>query len=378
MLREHPAKTTFALVGVPMALSSIALPALNAMICALIGDDDDAYYDDLPDYVRQRNICIKNPFGKGWLKIPLNPATQKVWAMGDAIGAAWRGKRQIDYWGDLGANAVGLFSPVDIYWGDRNDNLSERALSAATSFTPTLIQPLLHSYANRDWKGKPLYNDSRYIDQLPSYAKSFKSDKESLKALSKFLNDVGNSDADSYGRTWHDFAPPGVMEELLYGYTGGYGQLALAAVEGAIAVVSDEAKGNFRWDNMPVVNRLWVEGDPGQTRLNIYRNYRDTAVDFMENVEQRRSQIIREYKEAKRSHDTFAEAEALAKMKQLYDGDYQRYEILNNSDKLFQKYMKGSRIEDVPDFVIKGMLEAIEIVNHPDGEKEEKKSENDK
>jgi hypothetical protein len=376
MLREHPAKTTFALVGVPMALSSIALPALNAMICALIGDDDDAYYDDLPDYVRQRNICIKVP--GGWFKIPLDPATQKVWAAGDAIGAAWRGKRQIDYWGDLGANAVGLFSPVDIYWGDRNDNLSERELSAATSFTPTLIQPLLHSYANRDWKGKPLYNDSRYIDQLPSYAKSFKSDKESLKALSKFLNDVGNSDADSYGRTWHDFAPPGVMEELLYGYTGGYGQLALAAVEGAIAIVSDDAKGNFRWDNMPVVNRLWVEGDPGQTRLNIYRNYRDTAVDFMENVEQRRSQINREYKEAKRSHDTFAEAEALAKMKQLYDGDYQRYEILNNSDKLFQKYMKGSRIEDVPDFVIKGMLEAIEIVNHPDGEKEEKKSENDK
>lgn len=378
MIMEHPAKTTFALGGVPIALSAFALPALNAVICAFIGDDEDAYYDELPDYVRQRNLCIKNPLGRGWLKIPLDPATQKVWAAGDAIGAAWRGKRQIDYWGDLGANAVGLFSPVDIYWGDRNDNLSERALSAATSFTPTLIQPLLHSYANRDWKGKPLYNDSRYIDQLPSYAKSFKSDKESLKALSKFLNDVGNSDADSYGRTWHDFATPGVMEELLYGYTGGYGQLALAAVEGAIAIVSDDAKGNFRWDNMPVVNRLWVEGDPGQTRLNIYRNYRDTAVDFMENVEQRRSQINREYNEAKRSHDTLAQAEALTKMKQLHDGDYQRYEILNNSDKLFQKYMKGSRIEDVPDFVIKGMLEAIEIVNNPDGEKEEKKSENDK
>jgi hypothetical protein len=360
MLKKHPVKTLIAYGAVPYTLAAFGLPILNALLC---GGDDDKYYDELPEYERQRNICIKIPGTKGWFKIPLDPATQKIWAMGEATGAVMRGKKEFNLWNDIGANFVGLFSPVDIYWGDKNQNIVQRALSVGSSFTPTLAQPLLHTFANRDWKGKPLENNSRYLDHLPSYKKAFKSDKTSLTELSKWMNEWANEDADTYKVGPLDFASPGVMEELLFGYTGGYGQAALAAVETAWSLVSDEARGKFQWDKQPIINRFWVEGNPGQTKRTVFMNYNKEVGDFMEEVEQRRSAINRDIKNAAIKQDDTDYGKAVdARTKFFNSTDWKKYLKLKSDDAQVRQEAKGG-IENASDVTISAMLEAIEMIH---------------
>ena len=360
MLKKHPVKTFIAYGAVPYTLAAFGLPLLNALLC---GGDDDKYYDELPEYERQRNICIKIPGTKGWFKIPLDPATQKIWAMGEATGAVMRGKKQFNLWNDIGANFVGLFSPVDIYWGDKNQNIVQKALSVGSSFTPTLAQPLLHTFANRDWKGKPLENDSRYLDHLPSYKKAFNSDKTSLTELSKWMNEWANEDADTYKVGPLDFASPGVMEELLFGYTGGYGQAALAAVETAWSLVSDEARGKFQLDKQPIINRFWVEGDPGQTKRSIFMNYNREVGDFMEEVEQRRSAINRDIKNAAIKQDDTDYGKAVdARTKFFNSTDWKKYVKLKATDAQVRQEAKGG-IENASDITTSAMLEAIEMIH---------------
>ena len=361
MLKKHPVKTLIAYGAVPYTLAAFGLPLFNALLC---GGDDDKYYDELPEYERQRNICIKIPGTKGWFKIPLDPATQKIWAMGEATGAWMYGKKDVSsLLSDIGTNFTGLFSPVDIYWGDKNQNIVQRALSVGSSFTPTLAQPLLHTFANRDWKGKPLENDSRYLDHLPSYKKAFKSDKTSLTVLSKWMNEWANEDADTYKVGPLDFASPGVMEELLFGYTGGYGQAALAAVETVWSLVSDEARGKFQWDKQPIINRFWVEGNPGQTKRTVFMNYNKEVGDFMEEVEQRRSAINRDIKNAAiRQDDTDYGKAVDAREKFLNSTDWKRYIKLKAADAQVRQEAKGG-IENASDITISAMLEAIEMIH---------------
>lgn len=360
MLKKHPVKTFIAYGALPYTVAAFGLPLLNAWLC---GGDDDKYYDELPEYERQRNICIKIPGTKGWFKIPLDPATQKIWAIGDATGAVMRGKKQFNLWNDIGANFVGLFSPVDIYWGDKNQNIVQRVIGVGSSFIPTLIQPLAHVGANRDWKGKPLENNSRYLDHLPSYKKAFKSDKASLTELSKWMNEWANEDADTYKVGPLDFASPGVMEELLFGYTGGYGQAALAAVETAWSLVSDEARGKFQLDKQPIINRFWVEGDPGQTKRSIFMNYNREVGDFMEEVEQRRSALNRDIKDAAIRQDDTDYGEAVdAREKFFNSADWKKYVKLKTTDAQVRQEAKGG-IENASDITASAMLEAIEMIH---------------
>ena len=355
MLKKHPVKTLIAVVGLPMATSAIFLPMLNAALC----DDDDKYYDELPYYERQRNMCFY--VGGRWIKIPLDPLTQKFWALGDVIGASFRGKHTIRFSEDILPHVLGIVSPVEINWGDETQSLAERGVQVASSFAPSALQPLLRVYANRDWKGKPLYNDSPYKKHLPSYRKGFKNDSPFLTEVSAWTNTLWNPDADTGKKGPLDFAPPGAIEELLAGYFGGYATAPLAMIDGLLFA----KKGGVRTSNIPVVGRFVVDSSPGQINRTVLMNYNKDVKSFMDEVKQRESALKSDMEKAAKSTDDEAYAKAVASLRKLYGSDdYMKYDIMKNmADKVVQDHLKVFDVEDMPDNIIEVMKQSIALIH---------------
>ena len=355
MLKKHPVKTLIAVAGLPMAASAIFLPMLNAALCG----DDDKYYDELPYYERQRNMCFY--VGGRWVKIPLDPLTQKFWALGDVLGASFRGKHTIRFSEDILPLVLGIVSPVEINWGDETQSLVERGAQVASSFAPSALQPLLRVYANRDWKGKPLYNDSPYKKHLPSYRKGFKNDSPFLTEASAWMNTLWNPDADTGKKGPLDFAPPGAIEELLAGYFGGYATAPLAMIDGLLFA----KKGGVRTSSIPVVGRFVIDSSPGQINRTVLMNYNKDVKSFMGEVKQRESALKSDMEKAAKSTDDEAYAKAVASLRKLYGSDdYMKYDILKNMvGKVVQDHLKVFDVEDMPDNIIEVMKQSIDLIH---------------
>lgn len=363
MLKKHPIKTLIAVAGLPPVMAGALMPWINVLVSAIVGGDEDKediinkYYDELPYYERQRNMCFYR--GGQWTKIPLNPLVQPFWALGDALGASFRGKHTIRFSEDILPHVLTIFSPVEIDLGNANQSLIERALRAMISFTPSSVQPGLRVNANRDWKGKPLYNDSPYKKHLPSYRKGFKNDSPFLTEVSAWMNTLWNPDADTGKKGPLDFAPPGAIEELLAGYLGGYWGTSQATIDGLLFA----KKGGVRTSNIPVVGRFVIDSSPGQINRTVLMNYNKEVKSFIDEVKQRESALKSDMEKAAKSTDDEAYAKAVASLRKLYGSDdYMKYDIMKNMvDKVVQDHLKVFDVEDMPDNIIEVMKQSIDL-----------------
>lgn len=365
MLKKHPIKTLIAVAGLPPVMAGALMPWINVLVSAIVGGDEDEediinkYYDELPYYERQRNMCFYR--GGQWTKIPLNPLVQPFWALGDALGASSRGKHTIRFSEDILPHVLTIFSPVEIDLGNANQSLIERALRAMISFTPSSVQPGLRVNANRDWKGKPLYNDSPYKKHLPSYRKGFKNDSPFLTEVSAWMNTLRNPDADTGKKGPLDFAPPGAIEELLAGYLGGYWGTSQATIDGLLFA----KKGGVRTSNIPVVGRFVIDSSPGQINRTVLMNYNKEVKSFIDEVKQRESALKSDMEKAAKSTDDEAYAKAVASLRKLYGSDdYMKYYIMKNMvDKVVQDHLKVFDVEDMPDNIIEVMKQSIDLIH---------------
>jgi hypothetical protein len=190
-IKRRAIQTAFALPAMSMAL---------AMLNRIVGGDDEdeeSYYDKLPDHVRHHNLIIPNlASGKegDFLMIPLPYGFNFFTAFGDNTLRAILGKESLS---SLAISTVsiglGSFSPLgspDI--ADEDAEWFDHALR----FGPTIAQPIVDLALNRNFAGFPVYKEPWISGSTPqpdsqSY---FSNVNPIIKGLTSGLNTLTGGD----------------------------------------------------------------------------------------------------------------------------------------------------------------------------------------
>ncbi len=240
-----------------------ALGAINAMLHALLDDDDD--YLDMPDYERRNNLLLG---GKGnYFKWALPQESRVFYAMGDILVndmiLGRNPQKKTRGVGDI-LEAVGDIMPIN-------------PMNGLRGVVPQALVPAFENLQNEDYKGAKVYNEPRWLSEeeqkrTPKYTMAYSNTGRQFVLLSMGLNYISGGDSTDAGVI--DLRPE-KMEHLFEGLTGGLGTTLnrfWKSTGGLVidsAIDADESGMNFgdairenaSVRNTPFLNRLWVHND---------------------------------------------------------------------------------------------------------------------
>ncbi|MDP1931891.1 MAG: LPD38 domain-containing protein [Gammaproteobacteria bacterium] len=211
-------------------------------------EDDENWYDKVPDYVKERNIVImKSLFGGAqdgsYWKIPLPYGYNVFYVMGNAVEAVTGGSKSIaQSAADVTLAGLGSFSPIGFQQSDSGANM------ALKNAAPTIIKPIVEVALNENFMGSSIYTENLpFGTPRPDSALGRNSTPEAYRALSLWLNEVTGG---SEYRPGAVDVNPDVMQHFL-DYFGGsayafFGSKVPDAVHRAAAgVVAEENRVPF-------------------------------------------------------------------------------------------------------------------------------------
>lgn len=240
-----------------------ALGAINAMLHALLDDDDD--YLDMPDYERRNNLLLG---GKGnYFKWALPQESRVFYAMGDILVndmlLGRNPQKKTRGVGDI-LEAVGDIMPIN-------------PMNGLRGVVPQALVPSFENLQNEDYKGAKVYNEPRWLSEeeqkrTPKYTMAYSNTGRQFVLLSMGLNYISGGDSTDAGVI--DLRPE-KMEHLFEGLTGGLGTTLNRFWKSTGGLVIDSAidanergmnfgdaiRENASVRNTPFLNRLWVHND---------------------------------------------------------------------------------------------------------------------
>lgn len=240
-----------------------ALGAINAMLHALLDDDDD--YLDMPDYERRNNLLLG---GKGnYFKWALPQESRVFYAMGDILVndmiLGRNPQKKTRGVGDI-LEAVGDIMPIN-------------PMNGLRGVVPQALVPAFENLQNEDYKGTKVYNEPRWLSEeeqkrTPKYTMAYSNTGRQFVLLSMGLNYISGGDSTDAGAI--DIRPE-KMEHLFEGLTGGLGTTLNRFWKSTGGLVIDSAidanesgmnfgdaiRENASVRNTPFLNRLWVHND---------------------------------------------------------------------------------------------------------------------
>jgi len=255
-IAKHPAKGTAMLAATYL---------LGTLIPLLGGDgdgDDEKNYYNLPDFVRRSNICFR--IGDKWVTIPLSVELRTMYGLGELATSVMTGNEKLSG-GEIAkkiAEQISQAMPLDFMEGGGG-------LSAAI---PSSVKPVVEAYINKDWTGLPIYKDTPYDENMPSWTKAYSRTNHSLINLSKTLNEW--TGGDDYKKGWADLNPA-VIEHLLEGAFGGV-STTINQMQKTAETISGERE--FDWRNIPIASRVVKNADERTKMRSVnekYFKYRD-------------------------------------------------------------------------------------------------------
>lgn len=217
-LSNNPMKTGKLSATQAAVVGVMGVAGLLAMYNAAISgedDDEESFYDKIPEHEKDRNLIIMNPVDrKSYAKIPLPYGYGFFPTMVTRITDAIRLKKDPTVVG-LGLTNALLqnFSPIQFQG-------STAWTSIAKTVTPTLGKPLVDLMLNENFMRSPIYNEP--FDKTQSLASSPRfSTPEAYKEIAQFMNDVsGGEGRIKGGLDTSAEAIEYVVEFLLGGATG--------------------------------------------------------------------------------------------------------------------------------------------------------------
>jgi hypothetical protein len=160
--------------GKRIFFGGLIIGAVQAMMLALAGFDED----EPPDFIKDRNFVIPLPNGK-YITIPMPlgynviPATSRIiteWALSGGRDTP----KRVAHFFELFLDA---FNPIG------------NAGFSFQTFAPTIADPAVALFENRDWTGKPIAKeDLSSLDPTPGYTRAKETASWFSKQLSEFLN----------------------------------------------------------------------------------------------------------------------------------------------------------------------------------------------
>src|SRR3990167_9275280 len=182
---------------------------------ALLSPDDDygePAYDKIPDFVKERNLILMNPWGGGYIMIPMPYGFNVPYNAGQQLTAVLRGKRKpLEAALTTAAAAWDSFNPMGT------------AASLAQFMSPTLLDPIVPATGNKTWYGGPIYPFQPPQTHKPDAETYFRSAPEWTKAIAKTLNEGTGG---SIGRPGLVDISPETIEHFVEFAGGGLGRFA--------------------------------------------------------------------------------------------------------------------------------------------------------
>ena len=344
-MTEHPVKTSVTLIANNMALAAVVLPLLNnvalPMLYELMGlgddGDDENYFNVLTDWERTHNICIRLP-KSNWLKIPVSPDFVSWFSMGDAIGGQVSGEREMSA-KDYITAVIDAVSPLSMNWSYEGSQM-------LLNFAPTVTQPLLQNAMNVNFMGNPLkktpYNSKQGFK--PEYQMVYSSASPTLVELSRLSNRImGGTDLKTSG--WTDWNPA-ELQNLISGYTGGYGTTFLSAADWIVGTGKGE-KQAVTFSRMPLVSRFAISGNKDVKLSRVNSRFYDVK-NFVDEFEYDLKSYEDAIELAQKEKDAFKTAEYVSKREELVKSERAgRYQLLKG-------YVKAAKdcedyLEELPE-----------------------------
>jgi N12 class adenine-specific DNA methylase/GGDEF domain-containing protein len=235
-----------AALGATLVSAGVAVDLLNR---AVAGDDDEDGrndYDQIPEYVKERNLII--PTGGKPLMVPLPWGYNVVFNTGRLLSASAHGAMDPkDAAGYLSAGLLGAFNPLG----------SEEELEQILS--PTLLDPVVQLSTNKTFSGKPIAPENRFGQQKPDSSLYFRNASEGSKKVARALNSAfGGDDITSSG--WTDISPNSIDHVMSWAF-GGAGRFLGQGVDIAGKAAKGEAP-TVR--DVPGLRRVVYTPSPGE------------------------------------------------------------------------------------------------------------------
>lgn len=231
------AETLAGPAGKKILAGGMALGVIQAFALAAAGFKDD----ELPEYIKQRNIVI--PIGdKKYLTIPM-PLGFNVIPGIARLGTEFiigGGKNVTKYIG----NSFDLMA-------DNLNPIGNAGLSVQT-IAPTFADPLVALAENRDWTGKPIAKkDISSLAPTPGFTRAKDTASDVGKAVAYGINWVtGGTDYKPGMLSW----TPDQVDYMIGQVTGGVGREALKVNEAARSAATGE---ELSPNKMPLVGRFY-------------------------------------------------------------------------------------------------------------------------
>lgn len=365
MMRNHPIKGIGSRV-VPVIFMGSSVSLLNnlfmPMLFAYLGwdsdDDDRDYFDSLSDHERQNNICIRLTNGR-WLKIPLAPDIANYFKIGDIIAGHLSGKREAEAM-DVVKTGIDMVSPLNINWEYDNWKF-------ALNLLPTVVQPIAQNASNVNFMGNPIYKTSmnKANDYDPEYTKVYRSTSSTMVELSRALNSLTGGDDVKRGTSFN----PATWQNILTGYTGGFGTVVLGVSDLVIDMLSGE-DGDMPVSRYPLLSRLLTGGDKDLKLSRVNSMYNKKVVGFVTEMNHDYKGYLKKIQDP--SVDDFDRAGYMVKLNQLTGSDdYRKSMELSQYMKAIsdmERFLRevGSDNDSLENQVYELKLQALEIFENQD------------
>ena len=340
-IKENLVKTSTTLIANSMMFASFLIPFMNNFVLPSLyemfgigsGDDDEDYYNTLTDWERTHNICVRLPKGN-WLKIPVSPEMSPWYTMGDCIGGAISGQRDLSAT-DFIKSGIDAISPLSINWSYEGANVLLNVL-------PTISQPVAQVAMNVNFMGNPIKKQPFTIRQgfSPQYKMVYGNTSPALIELSRLSNKLtGGTDGKTSGSLdWN----PSLWQNIITGYTGGYGSSFLSAADWIVSTSKGEEQSSTI-GKMPLVSRFFISGNKDVKMRRINSSFYD-VIKFTEEFKFDQKSLEDEITSSYKEGNTLSSEESRKKLEELLRSDrarkYIELENIVNSVNDIEKYMK--------------------------------------
>jgi hypothetical protein len=273
--------------GQKLALALTAFSSVMVLINQGLSDDDEdgeSFYSKIPDFEKERNLIMMNPFnGRDYFKIPLPYGYNVFHNFGMITAEVASGDREVgDGIGFLTSAMVGAFSPVSFGGGDNTSAVDQ----FANAFTPTIAKPILDLARNEDYFGSQIYNENFPMGTpKPESSMGRRTTPEVFKQISTFLNEVTGGNAAESGGI--DIAPESMyyIYKFAIGGTGKFLQNVAETAGTAIDIAGGQEK-ELETRKLPFVRKVYGEPNKYADQATFFDNY-DEVRQKLEAVKQK-------------------------------------------------------------------------------------------
>lgn len=244
-----------------IVLAGMLTSLYNNMMSECDNPDSSANcYDNIPNYEKERNIILKVPGGKGFIKIPLAWGFNVFFNAGEQIGQAINGKTDLTSAASfIASTAFNSFNPT----GSVDQPLLQH-------ISPTATDPIVQWFTNKDAFGRPIYNDYEY-DRRPDSQKGAKSDSQNAKDLAAWMNRETGGNEKIKGKI---DVTPGTLDWLFETFTGGLGQFMSQSIQSTRSAIDPKEDVDIK--QVPVVNRFYTVPKERSDRAFIFEKMDDS------------------------------------------------------------------------------------------------------